>query len=47
MVTVQTADTEYNKTEDELKNHALENLGNYFKKDNENINSGYPILSWQ
>ncbi len=42
-----TADIEYNKTEDELKNSALEKLGNYFKKDSENINSGYPILSWQ
>ena len=44
---VKTADTEYNKTEEELKNNILENLGDYFKKDSENINSGYPILSWQ
>lgn len=46
-LTVQTADTEYNKTEEELKNNTLDALGNYFKQDSENINSGYPILSWQ
>lgn len=44
---VNTADTEYNKTEEELKNMFSEKLGDYFKQDSENINNGYPILSWQ
>lgn len=43
----QTGDTEYNKTEEEMKNSILQELGNSFKVDNENINSGYPILNWQ
>ncbi len=46
-LSIKTADTEYNKTEEELKNNTLEKLGNYFKQDSENINSGYPVLSWQ
>lgn len=46
-LSVKTADVEYNKTKEELKDNILESLGEYFKKDSENINSGYPILSWQ
>ena len=46
-LTTKTADLEYNKTEDELKNSTFENLGDSFKADTENINSGYPILTWQ
>ena len=33
-------------TEEELKNLAP-SLGEYFTKDVENINNGYPILKWQ
>ena len=34
------------KTPDELKN-LYETLGTAFKKDEKNINNGYPILNWQ
>ena len=43
----QTGDTEYKKTEEDMKTNILQDLGNYFKQDTENVNSGYPILSWQ
>lgn len=43
----QNGDTEYKKTEEELKNAILSNLGNSFKVDSEFTNSGYPILNWQ
>lgn len=43
----QTADTEYNKTSEELKNNILQELGESFETDSENINSGFPILKWQ
>ena len=44
---IQTADIEYQKTEEEMKNNILQALGNSFKQDNENKNTGYPILNWQ
>ena len=34
------------KTSDELKK-CYELLGNAFKEDVNNINNGYPLLSWQ
>lgn len=40
-------DSEYSKTEDEMKNSIISNLGEAFVKDEENINSGYPIFTWQ
>ncbi len=40
-------DTEYKKTENDIKNNILQDLGDTFKLDNEKINSGFPILSWQ
>lgn len=43
----QTGDTDYKKTEEDMKNNILQDLGNSFKSDSENINSGYPILNWQ
>lgn len=43
----QTGETEYKKTEEEIKNSVIQELGSYFKQDSENINSGYPILNWQ
>lgn len=43
----QTTDIEYNKTSEELKNIILQELGESFKVDSENINSGFPILKWQ
>lgn len=46
-VSNQTPKDEYSKTEEEMKNAILETLGESYKEDSENINSGYPILSWQ
>lgn len=43
----QTGDTDYKETEENMKNNMIQNLGDYFKQDTENINAGYPILSWQ
>ena len=43
----QTGDLEYKKTEEEMKNSIIQELGTSFKADNENINLGYPILNWQ
>lgn len=37
----------YVKIEIDMKTNILTNLGENFKVDMENINSGYPILSWQ
>ncbi len=42
-----TSDIEYNKTMEELKNNCLQELGESFKVDSDNINSGFPILKWQ
>lgn len=39
--------SEYSKTEEELKNNSLENLGEEFTSDEKQINDGYPIFSWQ
>lgn len=41
------SDTEYNKTIDELKNNSVQELGESFEVDLNNINSGFPILNWQ
>lgn len=38
---------ECSKTEEEMKNSILENLGENYKEDSENKNNGYPILLWQ
>ena len=38
---------DYSKTEEEMKNSILENLGENYKQDLDNKNEGYPILSWQ
>lgn len=46
-VSKQTPKTEYSKTEEEMKNNILENLGENYKVDSENKNYGYPILIWQ
>ena len=43
----QTSDTEYNKTEEEMKNTILQELGSSFKQDENSLNNGYPILNWQ
>ena len=40
-------ENDYIKTEVDMKSNILTNLGENFKQDTENINSGYPILSWQ
>lgn len=40
-------DTENAKSEQQLKTEYLEILGENYKEDSENKNSGYPILSWQ
>ncbi len=40
-------DSEFAKTEDDMKNAVLTDLGEYFAKDEANINSGFPILTWQ
>ncbi len=40
-------DTSYNKTEDEMKNSIITELGDSFKTDSENINLGFPVLNWQ
>ena len=42
-----TSDTEYNKTQEELKNNVLQELGESFEADSDNMNSGFPILKWQ
>lgn len=42
-----TNDTDYKQTEDEMKNNIISSIGEKFKKDENNINLGYPILSWQ
>lgn len=42
-----TNDTDYKKTEEEMKNNIISDLGDGFKKDENNVNSGYPILSWE
>lgn len=46
-VSNQVKNEDYSKTEEEMKNSILEGLGESYKKDDENKNSGYPILSWQ
>lgn len=46
-ISIQTPKTEYSKTESEMKNDILENLGENYKIDSENKNLGYPILIWQ
>ena len=46
-LSLETAETEYNKTEVELKTNCVEILGDCFKNDSENINKGYPIFNWQ
>ena len=43
----QTADTEYHKTEEEMKSIVLQELGDSFKKDENGINKGFPVLEWQ
>ena len=40
-------ENDYIKTEVDMKSNILTNLGENFKQDTENINSGYPILNWQ
>lgn len=37
----------YIKTSDELKNTILNNLNEFYKSDNGNINLGYPVLNWE
>ncbi len=39
--------TEQTKTEEELKNNILEDLGQEFVSDTKQINNGYPVLKWQ
>lgn len=46
-VSNQVPNEDYSKTEEEIKNSILESLGESYKQDTENKNSGYPILSWQ
>lgn len=43
----QVPNEEYAKTEEEMKNSILEELGENYKQDTENKNFGYPILLWQ
>jgi hypothetical protein len=38
---------EETKTEEEMKSSVLSDLGESYKEDSTNINSGYPILAWQ
>lgn len=40
-------ESEQSKTEDELKNNMFESLGQEFIIDNDKLNNGYPILSWE
>lgn len=40
-------DDEYKKSENEMKNDIISVLGESFKSDDNNLNSGYPILTWQ
>lgn len=42
-----TNDTDYKKSEEEMKNNVISSIGEAFEKDENNINSGYPILYWQ
>ena len=42
-----TEDTDYKTTEEEMKNNIISKLGNDYIADEENKNSGYPILNWQ
>lgn len=46
-VSKQIPKTDYSKTDEEMKNNLLESLGENYKIDSENKNSGYPILLWQ
>lgn len=41
------AETDYKFSETEMKEKMSSDLGEYFKTDDLNINSGYPILIWQ
>ncbi len=45
--TINSQNTENARNDDDMKNSILSNLGESFKTDTENKNSGYPILSWQ
>ncbi len=38
---------EYVKTESDLKNIILNELSEFYKSDDGNINNGYPILNWE
>lgn len=44
---VKIQNTEEARTEEEIKNAIITELGDGFKQDEENKNSGYPILLWQ
>ncbi len=46
-VSNQLPNEDYKKTEEEMKNSILDNLGENYKKDSDNKNSGYPVLIWQ
>ena len=39
--------SEQSKTEEDMKNNILQNLGEEFAQDINNFNEGYPILGWQ
>lgn len=45
--TINSQNKENAKSETDMKTSILSNLGEAFKEDTENKNSGYPILSWQ
>lgn len=44
---IQNKDEKYIKSEEDLKKIVLEEIGDFFKEDNNNINSGYPMLKWE
>lgn len=46
-VSKQVQNEDYSKTDEEMKNTILDTLGESYKADSENKNSGYPILLWQ
>lgn len=46
-VSKQVENSDYSKTEEEMKNSIFEGLGTNYKEDTENKNSGFPILLWQ
>lgn len=46
-VSKQLESEDYAKTEEAMKNEIINTLGESYKEDSENKNSGYPILLWQ